>query len=165
MLTYEQICKLDEKELKLLFDYNPDTGELIWIKSYRNRLNGKHAGAIDSKGRRRVEINGRTYAAHHICFAMYHGYWPKDQVDHRDQDKLNNRINNLREATNAENSRNRRHKRGGFKGVSFHKGRYIARIMKDGECINLGSFDTPEPASDAYKAAAIKYHGEFACLN
>lgn len=100
---------------------------------------------------------------------METGSWPTNQVDHVDRNKLNNRMNNLREATNAQNSYNRTNGRNstGFKGVSFHKrqGKYTARIMKDGISVSLGAFDDPQHAAHAYNKAAIQMHGEFACLN
>lgn len=154
--------------LKELFEYNPETGILIWKKSYFKSRNGKHAGGLDAKNKCRVGIGDKVIPAHHVCFAMYHGFWPKDQIDHINRDRLDNRICNLREATNAQNIRNRMNSKppkSGYKGVSLHKGRYIALIMKDGVLYNLGSFGEPLAAAAAYNEAAIKLHGEFACLN
>lgn len=86
-------------------------------------------------------------------------------VDHIDRDPMNNRRDNLRVATVQQNSRNRNmhsDNSTGFKGVSKHKNRYRALIYVGGKRINLGRFHTPEEAHEAYKAAAIKYFGEFA---
>ncbi len=83
------------------------------------------------------------------------------EVDHRDGDGLNNVKANLRAATHAENMGNRRrnaNNTSGFKGVSAKKGRWLARLAgKD-----IGLFDSPEEASEAYKKAAEKKYGEFA---
>jgi len=158
--------KLLPCELHKSLEYNPETGVLVWKQRSGKggtRWAGKEAGAADTKGRLRVEINSKSYSASHICFAMYYDRWPLNQIDHINRNKLDNRIQNLREATNAENSRNRKRLTTGYKGVTLHKGRYIARIGINYEIINLGSFDTPIEASEAYQAAAIKYHGEFAC--
>jgi hypothetical protein len=152
-------------ELRILFDYNPDTGWLSWKPGFRKHRNGAQAGSVDSRGRLRVEVRGRSYGAHQIAFAIHHGRWPQSQIDHINHIKTDNRIANLREATNTENSRNRPRKTGkaGFRGVSLHKGRYIARIMVDGHSINLGSFASPSDAASAYQSAARLYHGDFAC--
>jgi hypothetical protein len=50
----------------------------------------------------------------------------------------------------------------GVKGVSFHKGRWRARIHVDGISKELGGFDTIEEAAAAYAQAAVTFFGEFA---
>lgn len=154
-------------DLAKMFIYWPDTGDLIWnVQKGRARV-GDIAGTPDGKGRLRIEISGKTYMVHHICFALFHGKWPSEQVDHINQNKTDNRITNLREASNAENSRNRKRAAGkaGYKGVTLHKGKYISRIMMDGKVHNLGSFDCPKEAHEAYCKAAEELHGEFSCTN
>lgn len=156
-------------ELKSMFDYNPETGALIWTKRLSNSTPvGKQVGSKDTKGRLRVQIRERTYAVHHICFAMYHGRWPLEQIDHINRVKTDNRIVNLREATNAQNARNRKHTKpnnSGYKGVCLHHGRYMARIMINGVKKHLGMFSDPVEAAKAYDEAALLYHGEFASTN
>lgn len=89
-------------------------------------------------------------------------------IDHRDGDTLNNCKYNLRIATRSENARNRvvlcRSNTSGFKGVRWHatSHKWEARISISGKSIYLGLHDTAEAASDAYRNAATKYHGEFA---
>ena len=91
-----------------------------------------------------------------------------ERVDHINNDSLDNRRENLRPCTQAENSRNA--KPWGavkFKGVSYHKtsGKYRARIRIDGATRQIGVFDTPERAAIAYNNAAKAAYGEFAYLN
>jgi len=91
----------------------------------------------------------------------------KIQIDHKDCDTRNNKINNLRIASPMENSRNRRgSSKTGFKGVTkrSHK-RYRARITVDKKLITIGHSDTPEGAARLYNEAAKKYFGDFALLN
>lgn len=88
------------------------------------------------------------------------------RVDHKDQNKLNNQRFNLRPATNSQNGANRRRPRNnttGFKGVG--PGGYPAQIKVNGRTYQLGRFDTPERAAQAYNKAARKYFGDYACLN
>lgn len=90
------------------------------------------------------------------------------EVDHANHNTLDNRKSNLRVVTKSENLRNRNvqsNNTSGYKGVIFHAGRYRATIKVNRKNINLGRFDTIEEAAEAYKRAALRYHGEFACLD
>lgn len=89
--------------------------------------------------------------------------------DHKDGNGLNNQRHNLRTATLAENSRNRRPVNSPFKGVNkdSYKSKiyYKSTITYNGKRIHLGCFKTAEEAALAYNEAALKYHGEFAYQN
>lgn len=90
---------------------------------------------------------------------------PHEQVDHINMNGLDNRRENLRLATHSQNNHNRtqyRNNKSGYKGVNKRGHRWYAAIKVNGKQIHLGTFDTPEQAYEAYKQAAIKYHGEFA---
>ncbi len=91
-------------------------------------------------------------------------------VDHKDHCGLNNTRENLRIATWAQNSYNKRKKEGctsKYKGVHWdkEKGKYRASIRANGKQIHLGYFDNEEDAARAYDKAAKELHGEFAVLN
>lgn len=92
-------------------------------------------------------------------------------VDHENGDTLDNRRENLRLATHAQNNRNVVYKKVGaaskYKGVKYHKlqGNWFARIGLNGRSISLGYYETDKEAAEAYDLAAIKYHGEFARTN
>jgi hypothetical protein len=88
------------------------------------------------------------------------------QADHIDCDGLNNRKCNLREATNAQNSSNKRvykNNTSNFKGVHFYKRtfKWQSYIRVNFLKKHLGYFSTPEEAHAAYCEASAKYHGEF----
>lgn len=95
------------------------------------------------------------------------GASPEQLVDHINGNGLDNRRENIRLCTKADNQRNQRRNSKnttGYKGVSFDKarGKYIASIQVLGTQIHLGRFSTAEEASKAYEEAASRYHGEFA---
>jgi hypothetical protein len=96
----------------------------------------------------------------------------KDMVtDHKNGDGLDNRRENLRTCTIAENTHNQNrqtmNKSSEFKGVYWYKPRKIWRaIIKIGmKRLYLGHYKVEEDAARAYDRAAVKYHGEFANLN
>ncbi len=90
-------------------------------------------------------------------------------VDHIDGNTLNNRLSNLRPATNTENCRNSKghqNRNSKYKCVVANgKDGWMAYIMVNRKRIYLGTYGTPEEAALVYNKAAINYFGEFACLN
>jgi hypothetical protein len=97
---------------------------------------------------------------------MTRGRWPEKQIDHINGIRDDNRPENLREASNAENqwnSRIKRHNVCGYKGVQIipSTGRWRARIRTNGHMRHLGCFETAEEAHLAYAEAADRFHGEF----
>jgi hypothetical protein len=96
------------------------------------------------------------------------GEWPKEELDHINLVKGDDRWENLREAKHVENMRNLRGKSNGIvglKGVGPKRDKYRARIKIEGKEISLGSFDCPAAASFAYQISADKNFGEFARWN
>jgi hypothetical protein len=101
-----------------------------------------------------------------IVWALHNDRWPDNEIDHKDTDSLNDRIENLREATRSQNKANcgiRKNNTSGIKGVGWRKdkNKFRARITVDRQEICLGHFDTEEEAREAYCEAAQKYFGEF----
>ena len=106
----------------------------------------------------------KSYAIHRFILGISDS---NIEVDHIDGNTMNNSRNNLRIANSAENSRNRgknKNNKSGYKGVYFHKnyGKWAALICVNYQKFNLGYFDTPEDAYEAYKIAALELHGDFA---
>ena len=117
-----------------------------------------------------IWFQGRQQLEHRVAWFLHYGEWPCRQIDHVNGNRSDNRIANLRLATNSENVCNRgkpKNNTSGFKGVSWNSGRraWLATIRRKGSNKNLGYFATREAAADAYNRAALKYHGEFANLD
>jgi len=160
---------LTQERLKELLHYDPKTGVFTWVdKPSRNMKSGVAAGGFAINGYWRIAINRRRYYAHRLAWFWMTGKWPKEQVDHINHDRADNRWTNLRVATNFENSGNTRiqtNNTSGWKGVGWDKPRkkWHAYIKIDGKTKHLGRFDCPAAAHFSYVVAADKAFGEFAC--
>jgi hypothetical protein len=155
--------ELTQQYLSEILDYNPVTGVFTWKVSRGSNKAGNRAGSSHSRGYRVIRINGKNYKEHRLAWLYYYGYMPTKQLDHRSGVKDDNRIDNLREASNAENQQNlgkNINNTSGFTGVTYDKrsGKWMARIKKDGKRIFLGSFNTPELAYAAYLKAKSELH-------
>lgn len=92
----------------------------------------------------------------------------KEEVDHKNHDTLDNRKENLRKCKHFQNACHKRKSAintSGFKGVSWHDGRWRARIQINGRTIPIGRFRNAADAALAYNKKAKEIHGEFAVLN
>lgn len=150
---------MDIAYLKQLFDLRE--GKLYWVASRRRVTTGAEAGTQNKQGYRQVKIDGKIYRAHRIIFAIAYGYWPKLSIDHIDCNKANNLPCNLREATLAQNQQNtnlKKNNKCGYKGVRYHKGKWLAALRGG----HLGTFLTAEDAAEAYRIAAESTYGSFA---
>lgn len=164
---------LTQEHLKELLQYAPETGLFSWrVTRGRHARPGAPAGVLHKAKRSnsayvRIKIDGKSYFAHRLAFLYMTGKWPELLPDHIDTDTLNNRWDNLREATPSQNQANRKARRdnkSGFKGVFYieRDKAYCAEIQVNGRQIRLGYFDSPALAGAAYEAAAKHYFGEFA---
>lgn len=165
--------ELTQEMVKEAFDYHED-GYLIWkinIRYQRPKINAR-AGYLDKAHnglRYRITIAGKDYLQSRIIFLWHKGYLPV-YVDHKDRNRLNDRIDNLRECTASENNKNRKsHKHGASKYlgvyISTNRKKWIASITYGGKQRILGRFDNEEIAASTYNEAAKIHHGEFANLN
>jgi hypothetical protein len=155
---------LTQERLRKLLSYDPGTGHFWRYKAVGASDISKPAGERHSEGYVQVTVDCVRYHAHRLAWFYVHGHWPTAQIDHINGIRNDNRIANLREATNTENCRHGglpRHNTSGFKGAIKWRGRWAARIKVNKKVIHLGMFDTPEQAHEAYCKAAQEKHGEF----
>ena len=113
-----------------------------------------------------VEVKRQKYAVHRIAFYMQHG-WVPDEIDHINGNGMDNRIQNLRPATTAQNAQNRSlliTNTTGYKGVRTHKrsNRFQAQMKINGKQRHLGTFDTKELAAEFLDLARDMVHGVYA---
>lgn len=154
---------INAEQIRELFRYNPETGVIVNRVARGTRAQvGAIAGHVDSLGYRHIVIEGKRYAAHRLIWLYCHGQWPKEQIDHIDGDPSNNKLENLREATNSQNSRNRKiasNNASGITGIHWrkHQRKWHAKIKVHGKCKHLGYFDDLGEAALARKAAEEKY--------
>ena len=154
------------EEVRQRFNYDPKTGILT------NRMNlssnariGKEAGCIGPYGYRQVHVAGRLYQGHRIIWLMVYGVWPTLTIDHRDRNRLNNRLENLREADRTLqciNTPRPSDNTSGAKGVYLDKrrGTWYSRISVDRKLVHLGWFKNKQDAIAARHSAMIARFGE-----
>lgn len=136
---------ITQEYLKELFTYNGE--DLIWKVNKGRACIGSLAGNIDSSiGYRRISVNGIRYLAHRLVWIYHNGLINcDDQIDHEDQNRLNNRLSNLRVVDNQENLKNKtkyKNNTGGFSGVYWCKisNKWRALGRHAGKLKHLGLF-------------------------
>lgn len=150
--------------LQQLFTY--EKGNLYWkIKTTQKVVIGNMVGYV-SKGRRYTKINQKTYQISRLVFMYHHGYFPK-VVDHVNNNPLDNRIENLRECSHQQNSRNSKkpkHNTSGIKNVHWNvcRNRWKVQLMINAKSKCIGYFKDLELAELVAYEARLKYFGEFA---
>lgn len=119
---------------------------------------------LHSNGYQSVRIDSQTIMAHRLAWVLHYGAWPKGELDHINGDKLDNRIENLRDGNKSENMRNqhvRSDSTSGFPGVHFCKHKksrpWVARIGMKGTWKTVGYFATREEAIECRKREQVKY--------
>lgn len=168
------------EQLRELLRYEPDTGKLFWLPrpremftkdrlhlSWNSRHAGKEAFTASNRGYKVGRVFDLIHQGHRIAWAVHFGEWPAGLIDHIDGNRSDNRICNLREATQSENGMNRgatRANSSGLKGAAWSEkyGKWESRIKAAGKAKFLGYFDTAEEAHGAYVKAVSTHHGEFA---
>ena len=168
----EKEAELSLELARSLLSYDPLTGALNWKCPPRRGVGAGPAGCINADGYKIVGYGGREYMATHLIWFLQTGEWPEHGVDHKSRNKTDDRWDNLRPATYAQNNRNmglRKDNKTGVRGVEFIERNtlnpYVTRIGVDGTQIKLGCYPSLEEAKLVREAAELKYHGEFSPLH
>lgn len=155
---------ITQSQLKELFNYDADTGIFTRIKTICNCIAGSVAGSKHSHGYITIRVSKKRYYAHRLAWLYVYGSFPKNDIDHINGIKDDNRISNLRDVLHSVNIQNKNRALGnntsGYLGVNFHKenNKYRATICVDGTSSHIGYFINPELAYKAYLTAKRKLH-------
>lgn len=170
---------IDQKTLKELLQYSPETGIFTWRKrgrkwftsdriwrSWNTRYAGTEAGCNYKEKRNNyiyIDVFSKRTAAHRMAF-IYMGLKinEADCVDHINGNGTDNRAYNLRIASNSENCRNQRKRTNNSSGVTGVRkdsqwGGWVASIGVNGKNIYLGYYQRFCDAAAAREEAEIKY--------
>lgn len=158
--------------VRQLLDYDPSTGIFVWRprgrehfksdrswKTWNTRYANKRAGRVWTNTKagyqcREIAIHRRLYGEHRLAWMWMTDDPLPEQIDHKNRDGRDNRWDNLRASSSAENGRNQsRHRTNtsGFVGVAWDKraGRWQSRCMVNGKVKHLGYFDAVDDAAKA----------------
>jgi len=141
--------------LREVLTYCPESGELRWkVKPCRSMSAGDVAGVVSSQGYIKVSIKGSVYPAHRIAWAMHYGEASTTLIDHKNGNRSDNRIENLRPVSNSENGLNRKlqcNSTSAHRGVHYHKQKkkWEVRMKVNGKRIYLGAYECKEEAINA----------------
>jgi hypothetical protein len=134
------------------------------FRSWNGRYAGKPAGSVMNKGYVVIVIQNGHFLAHRLVWLLRRGEPVPDEIDHRNGDRTDNRISNLREATRSDNNANARkpsHNTTGVKGICRSRGAYLVQV-KSGGTRYRREFRTLKEAVAARRKAATRLHGAFA---
>ena len=159
---------LSKELLHELFDYRD--GALYWRvrphKRSRARAGDRAGCAATPDGRIVIGYNKTQYLAHRLIFAWHFGHTPA-LLDHINGNRSDNRIENLRPASVAQNTQNSKLARSnasGAKNVSWNTrlGKWVVQVVANGKHFWLGMYDDLELAALVAEMGREKYHKEFA---
>lgn len=145
-----------------LLNYEPSTGALTWRVNRPGAKAGRVVGCVSVYGYRQLTVDAKPLYAHRVAWMHFYGEWPKEQIDHINGDRLDNRLTNLRDVSGAVNSANKHKPRGrsGLLGahVDTEFGGFASKIGPAGAQRFLGRFKTAEEAHYAYMTARAEGH-------
>jgi hypothetical protein len=155
---------LTQERIQEIFNYDAITG-IVTTKLVRHGSRtyiGAPVGTLTNYGYLCVRVDGKRYQLHRLIWLHVYGYIPKEDLDHIDGDRTNNRLVNLREANRQDNLKNTAvHKDSstGILGVNWdkRKSKWRATIYVNKKQEHLGYFEEIQEAALARQQANIKY--------
>lgn len=138
---------------------NPQHGHAVWNAKYANQ---PAFTSIGSDGYYRGGVFKRKLLAHRVIWTMVHGDWPKDQIDHINGVRSDNRLINLRSVSRLENMKNQKlpsDNKSGCPGVTWfaQTRRWQVQITVEGRVHNLGYFKDLSDAIEKRKLAERQF--------
>lgn len=149
---------LDRELLLAKYDFDTESGSIRFKVKIKNNNPGDKAGTIRTDGYVRLRIDGKARFAHRLIYFIATGKQP-EYLDHINGNKSDNRISNLREATNSENMCN--HHRRQLQGVYLRGRRWNGRVMKDYRTHRITPTEDREEAVRRLSELREKLHGDF----
>lgn len=156
-MTYDKLISL--------LNYNPDTGMFYWVAKRRGASKKKPAGTKTKSGYIQIMIDNKSYLAHRLAWLHETKSMPKNEIDHIDCNKLNNKIDNLRQVDAVYiNQHNRKlpnkNNKAGLIGAFYSEslGKWFSRISVNNKKKWLGTFDNAIDAHNAYIKAKKQMH-------
>lgn len=145
---------LTQERLKSLLRYDPETGVFTYRDRKGRKMPGTVAGTDEGRGYIAICLDYKRYRAAHLAWLYIYGRLPESQIDHKNGNPSDNRIENLRESTQAQNLQNLRSPKTNssskYLGVTCHKRiknkKWQARIQIDEKVRSLGYFRCPTAA-------------------
>lgn len=156
------MSKLTHARVLILFNYDLETGHLVWRVSESNRIKvGDNAGAVARNGRRYIGVDGERQMAHRLVWFHQKGEWPSDNLAPINGDYLDTRIENLIEQTAQETvnkGKLRSTNKSGVKGVWFDKvkKKWALQTVHNYRTKFHGYFDTVEEAKEALESVVVE---------
>ena len=155
---------IDQETVKKLFHYDAESGMLLW--RYGNGRNVKpwqQAKAPNGQGYYTVKINGTNYRVHRLIWLYVYGDFPKEDIDHKNRIRNDNRLCNLRAVSRTDNCQNislPNHNKSGHIGVSWFELRktwtVYVKVNKKNKW--LGYYKNLDDAIAARKAGEKQYY-------
>tara|TARA_R110000822_G_scaffold111055_1_gene241445 strand:- start:392 stop:895 length:504 start_codon:yes stop_codon:yes gene_type:complete len=158
------MTELTQERLKELLHYDPESGIFTNLTQRGPVTKSDVAGYNRPDGYIHIQIDSKKYLAHRLAWFYVYGNFSETFLDHINEVKNDNRLINLRIATNQENQHNVSNPNitniSGLRGVSWHKGvkKWTARIQLNGSRKHLGVFSTAEQAYESYLTAKRELH-------
>lgn len=153
---------ITRERLESKLHYDPDTGNFIWKdpNPMSGMKKGDIAGGLNGAGYILIRCCGERNLAHRLAWLYMTGQWPKDQIDHIDGNRSNNKFNNLRSVTRHENGKNKRipkNAKYGIMGVRLFKGKWVVNIIVNSANKHYGTYDDFFEACCKRKSIENKY--------
>jgi len=151
------------ERVREVLDYNTETGIFKWKKKTGKKVVvGSVTGCKTKNGYILIRVDNYLFTGHRLAWLYVHGSLPDCSIDHKNRDRADNRICNLRACTATENGQNAslsKANKSGVTGVFFNTraGKWGAQIMVNRKNMNLGLYGSIEEAAAARRVAEIEH--------